>query len=146
MFLCNLGYIYNPLCRFFLEMAKFFFILCKAVQMKHRLKSWLMTFQCLHHCSVYVMRCCSYKCASCIVVGRQIIAALENGVSKYPTLEGRFPQVSGITFGFDPTKLPGQRIDPRHVKVQGSFIELDKVCHRFLCIILLAFAISCLFV
>jgi len=51
-------------------------------------------------------------------------------VSRYPTLEGRFPQVSGIRFGFDPTKLPGQRIDPRHVTVQGSCIELDKVIHR----------------
>jgi len=48
-------------------------------------------------------------------------------VSKYPTLEGRFPQVAGISFGFDPRKLPGQRIDPRHVKVQGSFIELNTV-------------------
>jgi len=66
-------------------------------------------------------------CAGCIVVGQQIIDALENGVSMYPTLEGRFPQVSGVTFGFDPTKLPGQRIDPRYVKVQGSYIELAKV-------------------
>ena len=63
----------------------------------------------------------------CIDVGRQVVAALENGVSMYPTLEGRFPQVSGISFGFDPMKPPGHRIDPRHVKVQGSYIELDKV-------------------
>ena len=48
-------------------------------------------------------------------------------MSKYPVLEGRFPQVSGISLGFDPMKLPGQRIDPRHVKVQGSHVELDKV-------------------
>jgi len=68
-----------------------------------------------------------YIYASVFVLGQQIIAALENGVSKYPVLEGRFPQVSGISFGFYPTRLPGQRIDPRHVKVQGSYIELDKV-------------------
>jgi len=67
----------------------------------------------------------------CIVVGQQIIDALENGVSKYPMLEGRFPQVAGISFGFNPRKLPGQRIDPRRVKVQGSYIELDKVVSVF---------------
>jgi len=78
------------------------------------------------HCSIN-----DYLLTSCIVVGRQIIDALENGVSKYPTLEGRFPQVSGIAFGFDPAKLPGQRIDPRHVKVQGSYVELDKVVTGF---------------
>ena len=65
------------------------------------------------------------------VVGQQIIDALENGVSRYPTLEGRFPQVSGIAFGFDPTKPPGQRINPRHVKVQGSRIRLDEVVTSF---------------
>jgi len=71
------------------------------------------------------MICCSY--AGVVVIGQQIIEALENGVSKYPVLEGRFPQVSGVSFGFDPTKLPGHRIDPRHVRIQGSYIELDKV-------------------
>ena len=55
-------------------------------------------------------------------------------MSKYPTLEGRFPQVAGISFGFDPKKLPGQRIDPRHVKVQGSFIELNKVSNLSFCL------------
>ncbi|ESO03811.1 hypothetical protein HELRODRAFT_80178 [Helobdella robusta] len=58
--------------------------------------------------------------------GCGVLEALENSVSKYPSLEGRFAQVSGVTFGFDPKKPPGHRIDPRHVKVQGEYLVLDK--------------------
>jgi 5'-nucleotidase len=36
---------------------------------------------------------------------------LENAVSKYPNLEGRFPSVSGFHFAFNPSKPPGSRID-----------------------------------
>lgn len=32
--------------------------------------------------------------------GEQVHRALENGVSQYPKLEGRFPQVSGLRFSF----------------------------------------------
>ena len=32
------------------------------------------------------------------VTGQQLLEALENGVSKYPSLEGRFPQVSEALF------------------------------------------------
>ena len=32
------------------------------------------------------------------VLGDQILEALENGVSQWPKLEGRFPQVSKIFF------------------------------------------------
>jgi 5'-nucleotidase len=35
------------------------------------------------------------------VTGWQLRVALENGVSQYPRLEGRFPQVSGVSFTFD---------------------------------------------
>lgn len=44
------------------------------------------------------------------VTGQAIWDALENGVSLYPALEGRFPQVSGINFEFDPSKDRGKRI------------------------------------
>ncbi|KAJ2903056.1 flagellar associated protein [Zalerion maritima] len=44
------------------------------------------------------------------VTGKQLWEALENGVSLYPALEGRFPQVSNIWFIFDPTKPVGERI------------------------------------
>jgi 5'-nucleotidase len=49
--------------------------------------------------------------------GAQILKILENGVSKVPGLEGRFPCVSGIRFSFDPKKEPGSRIDPSSVVV-----------------------------
>ena len=53
--------------------------------------------------------------------------ALENGVSQYPKLEGRFPQVAGVEFGFDSSKPPGQRVEPLLVKVQGEYLDFDKV-------------------
>jgi len=37
--------------------------------------------------------------------------ALENGVSQYPRLEGRFPQLSGVTLGFRPSREPGARLE-----------------------------------
>ncbi|KAK6186162.1 hypothetical protein SNE40_008256 [Patella caerulea] len=60
------------------------------------------------------------------VTGKQIVQALENGVSQYPKLEGRFPQVSGIRFGFDPSKPRGHRVDPALVKIQGEYLDLQK--------------------
>ena len=39
--------------------------------------------------------------------GEELRAALENGVSQYPKLEGRFPCVSGVRFSFDPSKPGG---------------------------------------
>ncbi|KAJ1721626.1 hypothetical protein LPJ53_003878 [Coemansia erecta] len=44
------------------------------------------------------------------LTGDQIRRALENGVSKWPAQEGRFPQVSGIRFEFDPSREPGDRV------------------------------------
>lgn len=61
------------------------------------------------------------------VTGSQIIEVLENGVSQYPKHEGRFLQVAGIQFAFDPSKPGGQRIDPKLVKIQDEFIDLCKV-------------------
>jgi len=45
-----------------------------------------------------------------LIAGADLKAALENGVSMYPRLDGRFPQVSGMTFHFDPTREPGARV------------------------------------
>ena len=59
--------------------------------------------------------------------GAQLHQALENAVSQYPKLEGRFPQVSGIKFAFDPRKPGGQRIDPRLIKIQDEYLNYDKV-------------------
>lgn len=55
------------------------------------------------------------------VTGAQIRAALENGVSQVEKLAGRFPQVSGLSFAFDPSKPPGQRIV--WVKVDGEPLD-----------------------
>ncbi|KAK9788853.1 hypothetical protein WJX73_008626 [Symbiochloris irregularis] len=61
--------------------------------------------------------------------GRDVVAALENGVSQYPKLEGRFLQVSGVKFRFDPSKPPGHRIDANDVWVtkedECARIDLD---------------------
>jgi len=56
--------------------------------------------------------------------GQQIWDALENGVSQYPALEGRFPQVSNMTFKFDATKPSGSRIV--EATIGGEPIDMGK--------------------
>lgn len=46
----------------------------------------------------------------CRLTGAAIVEALENGVSKLPALEGRFPHVSGMKFSFDVSRPVGDRI------------------------------------
>ncbi|RAW19116.1 multifunctional nuclease/2',3'-cyclic-nucleotide 2'-phosphodiesterase/5'-nucleotidase/3'-nucleotidase [Paenibacillus taichungensis] len=73
------------------------------------------------------------------MTGKEITAALENGVSGVETGEGRFPQVSGLRFYYDSTK-PGEKIDAvtntvtqvgqRVLKVQiknanGTYTDID---------------------
>lgn len=58
--------------------------------------------------------------------GQQVHQVLENGVSMYPKLEGRFPQVSGVTFAFDPSKPPGSRINVDSIKISGASLISDK--------------------
>ena len=60
------------------------------------------------------------------VDGSQIHAALENGVSQWPKLEGRFPQVSGITFAFDPSEPPGHRVNSDYVKVGDEYLDKNQ--------------------
>lgn len=57
------------------------------------------------------------------ITGKKLYEALENGVSQYPKLEGRFPQVSGIQFVFDPSKPSGNRIDSKYVKVGDEYLD-----------------------
>jgi hypothetical protein len=42
-------------------------------------------------------------------------------------IKGRFPQVSGIFFAFDPRKPAMKRIDSRIIKIQNEYLDLDKV-------------------
>jgi 5'-nucleotidase len=58
------------------------------------------------------------------VSGKAIWLALENSVSLYPALEGRFPQVSGITFDFDPSMPPFQRV--RSASIGGQPMDLER--------------------
>ena len=57
------------------------------------------------------------------VKGEQIHQALENGVSQWPKLDARFPQVGGISFVFDPKKPPGSRIDPAYIKIGTEYMD-----------------------
>ncbi|CAG0894512.1 unnamed protein product [Darwinula stevensoni] len=41
-------------------------------------------------------------------------------------LEGRFPQVSGVRFAFDPAKPAGQRVDPRFVVVGDQYLQMEQ--------------------
>lgn len=58
------------------------------------------------------------------VTGQAIWGALENGVSQYPALEGRFPQVSNMTFEFDARKPVGSRIVS--ATIGGMPIDMEK--------------------
>ncbi|WP_149587865.1 bifunctional metallophosphatase/5'-nucleotidase [Tabrizicola flagellatus] len=57
--------------------------------------------------------------------GSQVLLALENGVSQVEKGAGRFPQVSGLTFVFDPSAEPGKRVS--EVMVGGAALEPDKL-------------------
>ena len=61
------------------------------------------------------------------VTGEQLLLALENGVSKYPQLEGRFPQVSGMSFTFDPSKPSGSRVSASLVQVGEERLQKNKM-------------------
>eukprot|EP01091_Cochliopodium_minus_P015601 TRINITY_DN55_c0_g1_i2.p1 TRINITY_DN55_c0_g1~~TRINITY_DN55_c0_g1_i2.p1 ORF type:complete len:575 (-),score=202.16 TRINITY_DN55_c0_g1_i2:13-1737(-) len=58
------------------------------------------------------------------LTGKKILDALENGVSKLPAKDGRFPQVSGISFIFDSSLPPLKRI--KEVKVNGEPLDLNR--------------------
>eukprot|EP01120_Amphizonella_sp_Union-15-10_P013848 TRINITY_DN6532_c0_g1_i1.p1 TRINITY_DN6532_c0_g1~~TRINITY_DN6532_c0_g1_i1.p1 ORF type:complete len:504 (-),score=98.41 TRINITY_DN6532_c0_g1_i1:161-1672(-) len=58
------------------------------------------------------------------VTGKDLRLALENGVSQYPKHEGRFPQVAGIKFEFDPMLPSGHRIVS--VKIGDEDLQPEK--------------------
>ena len=60
------------------------------------------------------------------VTGQDVLAALETGVSSWPKREGRFLQVSGIRFAFDPTRPPGDRIVPGSVTIAGAALDGER--------------------
>lgn len=58
------------------------------------------------------------------VTGAQLVEALENGVSQHEEGAGRFPQVAGMSFAFDPKAEAGSRISD--VMIAGAPIDLEK--------------------
>lgn len=58
------------------------------------------------------------------VTGQAIFDAIENGVSMYPALEGRFPQVSNITFKYDPSLARNKRV--LSLEIGGQPYEPEK--------------------
>ncbi|MDA0368031.1 MAG: 5'-nucleotidase C-terminal domain-containing protein [Proteobacteria bacterium] len=57
--------------------------------------------------------------------GSDLLAALENGVSRIEDTAGRFPQVSGVRFSFDSTKPAGSRVSD--VNVGGQALDANKL-------------------
>jgi 2',3'-cyclic-nucleotide 2'-phosphodiesterase (5'-nucleotidase family) len=56
--------------------------------------------------------------------GADLLAALENGVSQVEDRAGRFPQVSGMSFTYDPARPPGSRIV--EVDIGGRPLEPER--------------------
>lgn len=73
-----------------------------------------------------MMNCFPFEdpCVVVLVSGQAILDALENAVGKYPALEGRFPQVSGIQLTFDPSKPEGSRVSD--VSVADAPIDVQR--------------------
>lgn len=74
-----------------------------------------------------IMNCFPFEdpCVVLKVSGQAILEALENSVSLYPALEGRFPQVSNIVFEFDPSKPPNSRV--KFVEIGGKPLEHERL-------------------
>ena len=61
------------------------------------------------------------------VSGATLLAALENGVSQVEEGAGRFPQVAGLTYAFDPAGTVGKRVSDVRVLHSGRAVPLDPV-------------------
>ncbi|MEX0366409.1 MAG: bifunctional UDP-sugar hydrolase/5'-nucleotidase [Ruegeria sp.] len=60
------------------------------------------------------------------ISGQGVIDALENGVSQVEEVKGRFPQVSGLTFTWDPAVAPNEgRIQEVMVASEDGFVPID---------------------
>jgi 5'-nucleotidase len=59
------------------------------------------------------------------VTGADLMAALENGVSQVEEGAGRFPQVAGMRFTWDPAAEPGARVVSAEVKEGDAWVPMD---------------------
>jgi 2',3'-cyclic-nucleotide 2'-phosphodiesterase (5'-nucleotidase family) len=60
------------------------------------------------------------------VSGNDLKQALENGFSKFPKHDGRFPQIGGFKVQWDPRREPGDRVTSM-TKLDGQPIQLDEI-------------------
>jgi len=58
------------------------------------------------------------------VTGKDIVEALEHGVTDYPAAAGKFPHVAGMTYKIDPSAEAGNRV--YDVMIKGQPIDLNK--------------------
>jgi 5'-nucleotidase len=60
------------------------------------------------------------------ITGATVVAALENGVSQVEEVKGRFPQVAGLKFTWDPSVAPNEgRISDVMVATADGFAPID---------------------
>lgn len=59
------------------------------------------------------------------LTGAEIKEAMENGVSKTPAADGRFPHIAGMKFFYDSTKPAGQRVLRIEVKGKNGYEPID---------------------
>lgn len=59
------------------------------------------------------------------LTGQEIKEALENGVSRIPSADGRFPHVSGMRFIYDSTKPAGERVLRMEVRGADGYEPID---------------------
>ncbi|GAE05938.1 5'-nucleotidase C-terminal domain-containing protein [Paenibacillus sp. JCM 10914] len=59
------------------------------------------------------------------LTGQEIKDAMENGVSKTPAQDGRFPHIAGMKFFYDSTKPEGSRVLRIQVKGKNGYELLD---------------------
>jgi 5'-nucleotidase len=59
------------------------------------------------------------------LTGAGVLAALENGVSQVEEGAGRFPQVAGLRFTWNPAAEPGARVVSVEVDMDGTWQALD---------------------
>lgn len=59
------------------------------------------------------------------LTGADIVAALENGVSQVEEGAGRFPQVAGMRYTWDPEAEPGSRIVSVEIETENGYEPID---------------------
>ncbi|PWJ83821.1 5'-nucleotidase [Pseudaminobacter salicylatoxidans] len=59
------------------------------------------------------------------ISGKDLVAALENGVSQLEEAAGRFAQVAGLKYSFDKSAPPQSRIKSVEVEENGSWAPID---------------------